>query len=127
MSNKMDALYTQIKTNSSNMEMMKQLNRIAPVLQSEARNLPIEQIYKDLDKFEKGMDDIIVSGKIMDEVLNKNQGSCTVNNQVDQMLNQLKLEQINKIQNDLQPGFNTYQEVPQNVIFNQQQNTNLQR
>ena len=35
--------------------------------------MPIEQIYANMNQFEAAMDAIIVEGKVMDSVMNKNQ------------------------------------------------------
>jgi charged multivesicular body protein 1 len=48
MAQKMDALTVQIKGNVSNVDMVSQLNRISPLLQQEAQNIPIEKLYQNI-------------------------------------------------------------------------------
>lgn len=52
-------------------------------------------------KFESAMDEIIVTGKVMDEVLNKNGKDIQSDQAVDSMLSKMKLEHLDDIQNKL--------------------------
>ena len=45
---------------------MDQLNRITPILYQQAQNVPVEKLYNDMQVFEQSMDEILVSGKVMD-------------------------------------------------------------
>lgn len=101
MAHKMDALCTVIKGNTSNVAMMDSLNKIAPLLSAQAQNIPVEKIYNDMEKFEKSMDDIMVSGKVMDSLLNANGQDVNQDLAVDNMLTQMKKELILDVNNDL--------------------------
>ena len=59
-----------------------------------------------MERFEKSMDDILVSGKVMDSVLNKNMADTGQDTAVDNMLVQLKNEMYNDISNDLNANNN---------------------
>jgi charged multivesicular body protein 1 len=54
--------------------------------------MPIEQVYANMNQFEEAMDSIIVQGKVMDGLMNKNQ-DVGQDIAVDQMMQQLKQEQ----------------------------------
>lgn len=101
MAHKMDAMCTIIKGNTSNVAMMDSLNKIAPLLNAQAQNVPVEKIYNDMEKFEKSMDDILVSGKVMDQLLNANSQDVNQDLAVDNMLVQMKKEMILDVNNDL--------------------------
>lgn len=101
MAHKMDALCTIIKGNTSNVAMMDSLNKIAPLLNAQAQNIPVEKIYNDMQNFEKSMDDILVSGKVMDSLLNANSQDVNQDLAVDNMLTQMKKEMILDVKNDL--------------------------
>jgi len=101
MAHKMDALCTIIKGNTANVSMMDSLNKIAPLLNAQAQNVPVEKIYNDMEKFEKSMDDILVSGKVMDSLLNANSQDVNQDLAVDNMLTQMKKEMILDVNNDL--------------------------
>lgn len=101
MAHKMDALCTIIKGNTSNVAMMDSLNKIAPLLNAQAQNIPVEKIYNDMQNFEKSMDDILVSGKVMDSLLNANSQDVNQDLAVDNMLTQMKKEMILDVKSDL--------------------------
>lgn len=87
-----------IKSNTGSTVMMEQIKKITPILQMQSSQIPTEQIYKDMVSFEQSMDEIMVTGKVMDEVLNKNVGNDIQSDQaVDSMLNKLKLERLDEI------------------------------
>ncbi|EGR30865.1 snf7 family protein, putative [Ichthyophthirius multifiliis] len=122
MSQKMDALQMQIKTNTSNTAMIEQISRITPLLGQQAHMMSPEAIYSNMDQYEKAMDDILVGGKIMDEVMNKNQDSDVNGNiAIDGMLNQLKLENMNEI-NNINDNNMVFNELKNNELNNQQMN-----
>ncbi|EAR99140.3 SNF7 family protein (macronuclear) [Tetrahymena thermophila SB210] len=126
MANKLDSLQITIKSNTSSTVMMQQINKIAPILYNQSQQIPTEQIYSDMDRFEKSMDEIMVTGKVMDEVLNNQYGNDVQANQnVDAMLNQLKLENLNSIQNNLNgDNMQMFKDLKQNEF--QAQNNNNQ-
>lgn len=101
MAHKMDALCTIIKGNTSNVAMMDSLNKIAPLLNAQAQNVPVEKIFNDMQNFEKSMDDILVSGKVMNSLLNANSQDVNQDLAVDNMLVQMKKEMVLDVNNDL--------------------------
>lgn len=70
--------------------MIDQLNKITPILGTQAQNIPVEKIYSDMGKFEKAMDDIMVSGKVMDGLMNDKYSDQNSDVAVDNMLVQMK-------------------------------------
>ena len=120
MAHKMDALCTIIKGNTNSVAMMDSLNKIAPLLNAQAQNVPVEKIFNDMEKFEKSMDDILVSGKVMDSLLNANTQDSNQDLAVDNMLNQMKKEMILDVNNDL----NTNNQQLFKELNNPQANTN---
>ena len=91
-----------IKSNTGSTVMMEQIKKITPILQLQSSQISTEQIYKDMMSFESSMDEMMVTGKVMNEVLNKNMGNDIQSDQaVDSMLNKLKLERLDEIQNNL--------------------------
>lgn len=127
MAHKMDAMVTIIKGNTSNVAMMDSLNKIAPLLNAQAQNVPVEKIYNDMEKFERSMDDILVSGKVMDSLLNANSQDVNQDLAVDNMLTQMKKEMILDVNNDLNTNNQQlFKELnnPQNNMINNN-NTNV--
>lgn len=116
MANKMEAMSTTIKSNTSNVAMIDQMNKITPLLSYQAESIPVEKIYSDMEKFEKSMDDILVSGKVMDSVLNQKYQDSNSDLAIDNMLNQMKQEMYNDVQAGLNPNANT--------LFNDLKNPN---
>lgn len=86
---------------------MSQITQITPYLQYHAQELPIEQIYTQMQNFEQAMDDITVQGKIVDNVMNQQGQDANTDMAVDSMLQQMKTEQINEINADLNLGNRT--------------------
>ena len=62
------------------------------------------------------MDDILVSGKVMDSVLNQKYQDSNSDLAIDNMLNQMKQEMYNDVQAGLNPNANT--------LFNDLKNPN---
>lgn len=120
MAHKMDALVTVIKSNTNNTQMMENINKLAPLLDAQAQSIPVEKIYKDMDKFETSMNDILVSGKVMDQLLNANMQDSNQELAVDNMFAQMKKELICDVSNDL----NTNNMQMFKELNNPQQNVN---
>ena len=102
MAHKMDALVVQLKGNTSSQKMVEQISRLTPVLNQQVQNFPVEQLYANLNQFENAMDEIMVNGRVMDQVLNQN-NTMQANQDVavDQMMQQLKQENLNDLQNNM--------------------------
>jgi hypothetical protein len=88
MSMKMDNLVTQIKSNNSNQMMMGAFNKITNLMyQSKQPN--IEVMARDLERFENCMDEMLINGKVMDEMMNKNSNTDST---AELMMDKLKME-----------------------------------
>ena len=88
MAMKMDSLTTVIKSGNSNQVMMGAFNKITYLMT--ATNQPdIVHLANNLQSFETTMDEMLINGKVMDEMLNK--GSNT-DSTADAMMEKLKLE-----------------------------------
>jgi len=60
MAHKMEALTTTIKSNTSSTHMLDQLNKITPLMNMQAQNVPPEKLYQDMQTFEKSMDEVYI-------------------------------------------------------------------
>lgn len=54
--------------------MVDHINKITPLLIEQAGQISSEQMFSDMDRFEKSMDDMLVAGKVMDQVMNNHNG-----------------------------------------------------
>lgn len=88
MSMKMDNLVTTIKSNHSNQLMMGAFNKITNLLYY-SKQPNIEVMATDLERFERCMDDMLINGKVMDEMMNKNSNTDAT---ADVMMEKLKME-----------------------------------
>lgn len=59
--------------------MVEQISRLTPILNQQAKNFSVDKLYMDLNQFEKSMDEIVVTGKVMDQVLNQNNTNSDIN------------------------------------------------
>lgn len=57
-------------------------------------------MYKDMNKFEQTMDEIMVATNVVDGVMNKNNVDVNQDGAIDQMLVQIKQENYNQLQLD---------------------------
>lgn len=92
MSHRLEVMAGQIKSKSKSMEMMDSLNGLTPFLEQTAQNMPIEQMYQNLDRFSQAYDNLSVQGHILDEGIEKTMGNKNTVTNVDNMMNQLKAE-----------------------------------
>ncbi|KAM3147366.1 hypothetical protein pb186bvf_000617 [Paramecium bursaria] len=122
MANKLEMVEQQVKSQQNNLQMVNQLSRITPIMAQYSQNMSTEQIYNNMDQFNNVMDDIMVQGNVVNNMLNKNSDYQT-NMQVDMALQQMKNEEAVKLQN-LQPvelQFQNLQQQQQQQIPNYQQ------
>lgn len=83
--------------------MIEQLSKVTPLLFQQASMFSSEGLYKDMNSFEKSMDELLVIGKVTDELMQKNNGSDTQSEAtVDNMLNALKAENVQNIEGKLE-------------------------
>ena len=71
MAHKLENVQIQMKAQRNNQAMVEQLTRITPFIQQHALEMPIEQMANQLTQFESAMDEITVTHKIMDDIMNK--------------------------------------------------------
>eukprot|EP00828_Plagiopyla_frontata_P038332 TRINITY_DN5026_c0_g1_i6.p2 TRINITY_DN5026_c0_g1~~TRINITY_DN5026_c0_g1_i6.p2 ORF type:complete len:132 (+),score=26.59 TRINITY_DN5026_c0_g1_i6:437-832(+) len=130
MAHKIEAISTQIKTSQNQTEMTQQLNKLTPLLQMQTQSIPFEKLYADMQKFDTAMDDILVQGKMVTEITNKQTSDSTTDVAVDTMLQQLKNEYSTEVNQDLNinPGLQ-FQELqnPQQMQQQQQQQQQAQK
>lgn len=88
MAMKMDNLVTQIKSNNSNQMMMGAFNKITNLMYY-SKQPNIEVMATDLERFERCMDDMLINGKVMDEMMNKNSNADST---AELMMDKLKME-----------------------------------
>ena len=92
MSHRLEVIAGQVKSKTKSMEMMDSLNQFTPFLQQASENMPLEDMYKNMEAFSTAYDDLAVKGHIMDENMNKVMGNKGTVENVDNMMNQLKAE-----------------------------------
>ncbi|CAD8050940.1 unnamed protein product [Paramecium sonneborni] len=121
MATKIQFVESQVKSAQANAEMMRQLNVVTPIMQQYVNTMSIEQLYQNINQFDNAIDDMMVQGKVMDSMMNKNQNDFQTNMAVDQMMQQLKKEEALKLQ-DLQPNNMGFQQIQQQQQQPQYQN-----
>ena len=89
---RLETLSVQIKSKQNSVDMVNNLNTITPILQMESANMPIEQMYSQLDNFNKAYDDLAIKGTILDQGMEKTLGEKGGYKNVDNMMNGLKAE-----------------------------------
>lgn len=117
MSHRLEVIAGQVKSKTKSMEMMESLNQFTPYLEQASANMPIEDMYKQMERFSNAYDDLAVKGHIMDENMNNTLGEKGTVTNVDNMMNQLKAEVAYELTGDV----NT------NDLSNQMQNNNTQQ
>ncbi|KAM3139263.1 hypothetical protein pb186bvf_008673 [Paramecium bursaria] len=100
MSHKMDHLQGIIKSTANQTQIMNSLNKITPMLTQQVNQMPLDDVYKNMNQFEAAMDEITVQSKVMDGMMNKNVDAGQ-DIALDQMMGQLKQEIHNQVSNDL--------------------------
>ena len=88
MSMKMDNMITTIKSGNSNQIMMGSFNKIVTLLHY-SKQPNIENMAANLEVFERTMDEMMINGKVMDEMMNKNSNTDST---ADSMMDKLKME-----------------------------------
>ena len=101
MSHRLEVIAGQVKSKTKSMEMMDSLNQFTPFLQEASANMPLEQMYKNMEEFSTAYDDLAVKGHIMDENMNKVMGDKGTVENVDNMMNQLKTEVAYELTGDV--------------------------
>merc|ERR1719231_159082 len=81
-----------MKSKQNSVEMVNHLNAISPILEMQSLDMPIEQMYMKLEKFNTAYDDLSIKGNILDDGMEKTLGEKGGYKNVDNMMNGLKAE-----------------------------------
>lgn len=92
MSARLDHLAANIKSKSNNVQMVQELDRFTPLLQMQAENMPIEQMYQNLNQFGQAYDNLVVKGQILDNTMENTLAEKGSTATVDQMMKELQVE-----------------------------------
>ena len=92
MSARLEHLAANIKSKNASMQMVGELDRFSPLLQFQAENMPIEEMYRKLNDFGVAYDNLTVKGKMMDENIDNVLGEKGSTQKVDQMMKELQAE-----------------------------------
>jgi len=89
---RLEVLQNQVRSKSNSAEMVEHLNSITPVLEMQSADMPIEQMYNKLERFNNAYDDLTIKGNILDDGMEKTLGEKGGYKNVDQNMNALKAE-----------------------------------
>merc|ERR1712029_594300 len=89
---RLEALSVQMRSKQNTVEMVGHLDAITPILDMQSTNMPVEQMYMKLEKFNGAYDDLTIKGNILDEGMEKTLGEKGGFKNVDNMMNGLKAE-----------------------------------
>ena len=92
MSHRLEVISGQVKSKFKSMEMMDSLNQFTPFLEQASIDMPIEQMYSNMERFSNAYDNLAVKGQIMDETMDKTMGNKGTVANVDNMMQQLQAE-----------------------------------
>ena len=92
MSARLDHLAASIKSKTNSVQMVQELDRFTPLLQMQAENMPIEQMYKNLNQFSQAYDNLTVKGQILDNTMENTLAEKGSTASVDQMMKELQCE-----------------------------------
>merc|ERR1712119_145157 len=89
---RLETLAVQMKSKQNSVEMVNNLDAITPILEMQSADMPIEQMYMKLEKFNHAYDDLTIKGNILDDGMEKTLGEKGGYKHVDNMMNGLKAE-----------------------------------
>ena len=89
---RLETLSVQIRSKQNSVDMVNNLNMITPVLQLQSTEIPLEQMYKQLEGFNTAYDDLSVKGVILDQNMETTLASKGGYKNVDNMMNGLKAD-----------------------------------
>ena len=92
MSARLEHLAASIKSKTTSVQMVGELDRFTPLLVAQSEAMPVEQLYAQLQNFGSAYDNLDVKGKMMDETIDNTLGEKGSTVKVDQMLKELKTE-----------------------------------
>merc|ERR1711939_711510 len=89
---RLETLAVQLKSKNNSVDMINNLDAITPILELQSLDMPIEQMYMKLEKFNTAYDDLTIKGNILDDGMEKTLGEKGGYKNVDNMMNGLKAE-----------------------------------
>ena len=92
MAARLDHLAANIKSKSNSVQMVQELDRFTPLLNMQAENMPIEQMYQNLNQFSNAYDNLVVKGQILDNTMENTLSEKGSTASVDQMMKELQCE-----------------------------------
>lgn len=92
LSSRLAAMAGAINQNNGNIEQMKALEIITPIVESQGQTMNIDEVLKNLDRFDQANNNLDVTGKMMGEVMSKQFQTTSSNDSTDKILQQLKGE-----------------------------------
>merc|ERR1711915_23835 len=113
---RLNKISIQISSKETSMEMVKHLDALTPVLNLQAENTPIEQMYGKLESFNNAYDNLVITDNIMNEGMHNAIGQSVQHKNVDTMMKGLQAE-VN-MEMGVQPNIDV------NANVQQQQNAN---
>ena len=114
---RLETLQCQIRSKQNSVDMVHNLDGITPILQMQSTDMPIEQMYGKLERFNQSFDDLHIKGAILDEGLEKTMGQPNQTKNVDNMMQGLVAEV------QMEQGYNPNINIEKNQNL-QQENTN---
>ncbi len=93
---KMDFIGSNMKSMDSNQKIMSSFQQMATI--ANFNNPNFEVMSNNLSNFEKCMDDILINGKMMDELMNQNTATdSTADNMLDVLKGELAMQTANQV------------------------------
>ena len=89
---RLETIAVQMKSKPNSVDMGNNLDAITPILEMQSLDMPIEQMYMKLEKFNTAYDDLTIKGNILDDGMEKTLGEKGGYKNVDNMMNGLKAE-----------------------------------
>merc|ERR1712226_690141 len=89
---RLETIAVQIKSKQNSVDMVGNLDAITPILEMQSMDMPIEQMYNKLEKFNAAYDDLTIKGNILDDGMETTLGEKGGYKNVDNMMNGLKAE-----------------------------------
>ena len=122
LSGRLEVIQVQIRSKMNSVDMVNELNMITPILQQNAEEMPIEEMYRKLESFGTSFDDLQIKGQILDDGMEKTLGEKGGIKNVEDMMQGLKAEVnmemgINPVMENTTPAQQTKIQEPANNDF----------
>merc|ERR1712087_496049 len=89
---RLETISVQMKSKQNSVDMVNNLDAITPILEMQSADMPIEQMYMKLEKFNVAYDDLTIKGNILDDGMEKTLGEKGGYKNVNNMMDGLKAE-----------------------------------